>query len=183
MRLKKVSIINILSNRKYRVAYTDILNNFNIDLYKILNSKFYSINNAYIIKNKDTFYINLTKDNINLYKIIKQIKKTTKADICNIKVNYKNSVVLSNVFYNKHYKTMYMSINDYKYYENNLEKIFIKNLNVTENIDLRIYLQNSIFNSSDSKRKPVDKTYIYREINHNSFLPNYCYVLFLMIYQ
>lgn len=90
-----------------------------------------------------------------------------------------NSIELNEKFnLIRDYRTMYINLDkvfDINLLEQRDFNIMVLDHNNENDIYLRIFLQNNIFNNKNLFRKPIDKQYIIREIYHESFMNDYCY--------
>lgn len=183
MNIVKISSWHKLRNsKKIRFYFENI---FNLPQYKIFLSNIYFFNefeNIIIHFNKKLYILIKTSLYNNLNETISAILSFDKFKLIDsiIIKHYYETFNLSGLddYVIRNYKTMYTNIdkhtnNDSMKYSN----YCIDRLNHLDekDIDLRIFLQNNIFNNKNLYRKPIDKQYIFREINHDSFMNDYCY--------
>lgn len=168
---------------KIRIYFENI---FNIPIYKMILCKIYFYNsseNLIVLLNKNLYI--LFNNNINniVDDIITILSFNNFKSINSIIIKHYDELFNSKVLQGKFnvlrdYKTMYMKIKkcvDNTHPELNDLKIELLDHYDENDINLRLFLQNSIFNNQNLLRKPIDKQYIFREVNHSSFLNDYCY--------
>ncbi|SHE34752.1 GNAT family N-acetyltransferase [Caloramator proteoclasticus] len=158
----ELSIANLFFNTSYFVMDEGIRGiNKNSRVYIFIKDSSVSINEI----------INILINHYNNKKLNFEIKYINS----NIKLDNSNKYIMQ-----KNFKTMELELNNFLNFNSICipNDIKISTIDISKNIDLRIDIQNSIFNSNDKKRRPIDKNYIYKELNSRYFLKDYCYVLF-----
>ncbi|GFR35571.1 GNAT family N-acetyltransferase [Thermobrachium celere] len=171
-------------------SFYEIKKTFNLPTFHFLTkSKLFQIDeNIKVIKIKNYFYVFAFNTILNLHEIISILKEVNISSKIHIKIKYTNTKLIENIDksllekYNN-FKTMKLDLNNIEPFLDNLKYKYFPNLrlinvDIQNYIDTRIWLQNSIFNTNSKKRLPIDKNYIFREMNNSCFLKDYCYILY-----
>ncbi|MCX7695824.1 MAG: GNAT family N-acetyltransferase [Caloramator sp.] len=186
MKVKTINLFRLIIERKQFDIFM-LKKIFNLSLIDVFFSSSYFIidNTIKGIKKNNRYYIYIKGSNTSVENLVNSITtyyNNTKfyLEIKYIKSNIDTNNISNKCIIQKNFKTMEMDLNKYLNFFSfdKYSDINVLNIDINKNMDLRIDIQNSIFNSNDRKRRPIDKNYLYKELNSRYFLKDYCYMLY-----